>query len=348
MVDSSTPRSLYPTDVDDPDDIELAMKMQQEERDAALAAELAREDQESASRRVSVREERRNERTTARRCTIRRIAGVVIPVAVVAAVVVVALLIIGGQTNVPGIPNIIDSDPNTGEFSAWNNDGNGLKLEVVNALQEQWYTAFSLALDDWENGEPDALTLTRTSSEYDYNCDPIKGKLKVCNGNYGDTQWKGINQILLSNGWIISSVAKMNEFYLGDASFDQRRYTMCHEIGHGFGLPHTDENFYNKDLGNCMDYTNNPSVNKSPDTGNYEDLLRLYGSAEGRMLDASNEDDDVLPHGVRQIYSQAVKRLQDGSEQNWTLLHETEHGKVLQMDLGNGCELQVDMMFAFH
>jgi len=36
-------------------------------------------------------------------------------------------------------------------------------------------------------------------------------------------------------------------------------YTVLHLIvtlGHGFGLPHTDERFWNRDQGNCMDYTN--------------------------------------------------------------------------------------------
>jgi len=28
-------------------------------------------------------------------------------------------------------------------------------------------------------------------------------------------------------------VAKMNEYYLMNADYDHRRFTMCHEIGHG-------------------------------------------------------------------------------------------------------------------
>lgn len=199
--------------------------------------------------------------------------------------------------------------------------------------------------------EPDALSLTRSSSEYDYNCDPIRGKMKVCNGDYGDTRWKGINQVLLTNGWIISSIAKMNEFYLGSASFDQRRYTMCHEIGHGFGLPHTDENFYNKDLGNCMDYTNNPSVNKSPDTGNYEVLLGLYGSATGRMLDtfdSNNDGEDVvnLPQNLLQRYAEAVTLLENGIDQKWTVLEESAYGRAVAIDLGNSFTLHVHMLYA--
>jgi hypothetical protein len=196
--------------------------------------------------------------------------------------------------------------------------------------------------------DPDALTLTRSSSEYDYNCDPITGKMKVCNGDYGDTNWKGINQVLISKGWIISSIAKMNEFYLGSASFDQRRYTMCHEIGHGFGLPHTDENFYNKDLGNCMDYTNNPSVNKSPDTGNFEVLSDLYGLATERMLDTSDNHEDLvdLPTNLLQLYSEALALLANDPEQKWTVLEDNPYSRVQEIDLGNDLTLHVDMLYA--
>ena len=196
--------------------------------------------------------------------------------------------------------------------------------------------------------DPDALMLTTSSSEYDYNCDPITGKMKVCNGDYGDTGWKGINQVLISNGWIISSVAKMNEFYLGSASFDQRRYTMCHEIGHGFGLPHTDENFFNKDLGNCLDYTNNPSINISPDTGNFEKLAGLYGLATQRMLDSSDNDENVvdLPQSMLHLYSEALTSLEDGHDEEWTVVEESTHGRVLEYHLGNDFTLHVSMLHA--
>ncbi|MGK3761237.1 MAG: hypothetical protein ACI8RD_013555 [Bacillariaceae sp.] len=70
----------------------------------------------------------------------------------------------------------------------------------------------------------------------------------------------------------------MNEHYLLNADYDERLYTMCHELGHGYGLPHTDENFNNKDLGNCLDYTNRPSNNLRPGQQNCNRLLEMYGA----------------------------------------------------------------------
>lgn len=96
-------------------------------------------------------------------------------------------------------------------------------MEVVSALEESWFDSFDLAVSDWDWGDPDALTLSRSFVEYDYDCEPIRGKLKVCNGDYGSTRWKGINQILLSSNWIISSVAKLNDKYLSAGGADQQR-----------------------------------------------------------------------------------------------------------------------------
>ena len=90
----------------------------------------------------------------------------------------------------------------------------GLTLELVNALEEKWYPYFDLAVADWDNGNPDVLTLTTSFDTPEAKCSPIRGKMKVCNGNYGDTKWKGINVVSLINEEIIESSAKMNEFYL--------------------------------------------------------------------------------------------------------------------------------------
>lgn len=53
-----------------------------------------------------------------------------------------------------------------------------------------------------------------------------------------------------------------------------------------FGLPHTDENFYNKNLFNCLDYTNDPSENLLPGEVNMVKLKEVYLATERerRML----------------------------------------------------------------
>jgi len=68
----------------------------------------------------------------------------------------------------------------------------------------------------------------------DYECTRVDGVMVVCNANFGATGWVGINENSISSrGVILSSVSKMNEYYLRNADYNHRRFTMCHEVGHG-------------------------------------------------------------------------------------------------------------------
>ena len=71
---------------------------------------------------------------------------------------------------------------------------------------------------------------------HETNCSALDGKVKVCNGDYGETGWRGLNNLVITNGFITSSVARMNEFYTGDPSTDddEMQYVMCHELGHAW------------------------------------------------------------------------------------------------------------------
>lgn len=133
------------------------------------------------------------------------------------------------------IGDLYDGDPflSDNTTSSWPTNGEGgLELEMQNALDETWQTEFQTAVSDWDNGDPDALTLTVKQVDVDYQCSQVDGVQKVCSGNFGETGWLGINEILktTTSGIIQSSVAKMNEYYLRNADLPERQYTMCHEI----------------------------------------------------------------------------------------------------------------------
>mmetsp|Transcript_9695 Transcript_9695/g.12631 ORF Transcript_9695/g.12631 Transcript_9695/m.12631 type:complete len:338 (-) Transcript_9695:1126-2139(-) len=245
----------------------------------------------------------------------------------------------------------------------WDNGygNNGLSLTIWNALDESWQDEYEIAVHDWENGDPDALTLTSKRVNIDDRaCEQTRGVMRVCSDNFGDTKWLGINEILKFGNYIVSSVAKMNEYYLFNADIYERQYTMCHELGHGFGLPHTDENFYNRDLGNCMDYTDNPKNNLHPDRINYARLAEVYGIVgEGqRNLKGPSNSSDNLRHPIfspnmRKLYDAAMDDLNKNptkvdhvEKSGWRTLKRKSKGATYSRDLFPGVSLEVSMLFA--
>lgn len=249
----------------------------------------------------------------------------------------------------------------------WRNSGNGLNLEIVNALDERWNVYFDRAVQEWDAGNPDVLDLTTSASSVDSSCQAVEGVMKVCNGNYGDTRWKGINEVIIENGVrIISSTAKMNEFYLSGGNDAQKQYTMCHEIGHGFGLPHTDENFNNANTGECMDYTSQPEANMQPGEANFLFLQEMYGTQTGGNTVASASEvptDRRIPalrgsatiswfeDVVLSVWDDLIPKIEGRvdereHEDGWQLVHRSLHGSAHEMYLGKGLVVRVHKLFS--
>lgn len=273
----------------------------------------------------------------------------------------------------PGIP---EGDPNMGSVGVherWlpvdgKEEGNGLTLQIANNLASgsDWDYYFRTYVEEWDNGTPDAVTLKIRNTTYDPECHGVARAMKVCNGNYGPTGWNGVNQVLLKDGYIVSSIAKMNDYYLEGTTEAQKKYTMCHELGHGLGLGHSDESFRNSDLGNCMDYTNNPENNLHPDDYNYLILEELYGSVSGsgqvtesrsgtrRMTD---EEERTMEEVIGVYASRLSDHMVASSKMTYRsrgfhgystvkLLSKTETAEHHERILGNGYSIRARMLLA--
>lgn len=249
---------------------------------------------------------------------------------IVGAVAFVAVYFTGQNEDVNKVgdefqKNLLDlflkKDPYSGlnNTNAWPNNGQGLQLTILNALSDEWYEYFNTAVQQWDDGTPDALSLTIKIVAPETNCTPEDNYLKVCNGNYGETDWKGINQALIDDqGYIFASTSLMNEHYL-PSTIDptERQYTMCHEMGHGFGLPHTDENFYNLDQGNCLDYTMNPRTNQQPSSDNYLLLAKIYGEMNNKTSVGRDTSNTTTSSGLfGKLNFTSFKNDEDATEKN--------------------------------
>ena len=116
----------------------------------------------------------------------------------------------------------------------------GLHLTIQNALDDTWQDEFQVVTSDWNKSPALTLQTQRVNVDdmlvfYDTTCEQrVDGIMKVCNANFGPTGWVGINEnVIMRDERILSSVVKLNDYYLRNANYDQKRFTLCHEIGRG-------------------------------------------------------------------------------------------------------------------
>ena len=67
------------------------------------------------------------------------------------------------------------------DFNTWESPGcAGLELHVIDNLEDKWEPYFKRSIADWDNGEPDVLTLhVRKPTFFGPGCEPSEGLLKV-------------------------------------------------------------------------------------------------------------------------------------------------------------------------
>ena len=179
----------------------------------------------------------------------------------------------------------------------WSKGSGDLAVPVGDNVDAKWDSYLQVAVggtsaNDWNDSTAIQSPLVAGGTT-PRRCKAEVGRIEVCNLRYGQTGWLGIAGISISGGHITSGYTKLNDTYFDTASYNTpawRRLVMCQEIGHDYGLGHTDETFSNPNDGTCMDYTNAPGggtvgginygpSNEYPNQHDYDMLLAtsMYG-----------------------------------------------------------------------
>lgn len=160
-------------------------------------------------------------------------------------------------------------------------------LKLGDNLSGLWSAHLAATAVDWNDSVLKNVVVPGAGKA---GCAPVLGQVEVCNGDYGENGWLGIAQIWTyrgKDGHIAQGITQLNDYYFNMPAYNKtawRNLVMCQEVGHTFGLGHQDENFYNENLGSCMDYTadpegigsNGPENNERPNAHDYDQLTSIY------------------------------------------------------------------------
>jgi len=192
-----------------------------------------------------------------------------------------AALIAGVLTLVLVLPASVFATHSWGGYH-WARTANPFTLKLGDNVTPDWDLNLSTASVDWTRSTVLDTTIVAGTSVKRL-CSATLGTVQVCNSKYGNNGWLGVAQIWISGLHITKGTVKLNDTYFSTAAYNTdawRQMVMCQEIGHTFGLDHQDTTFGNANLGTCMDYTNDPSTNQQPNTGDYDELLCIYDQAK--------------------------------------------------------------------
>ncbi len=163
----------------------------------------------------------------------------------------------------------------------WARTSNPFTLKLGDNVSTAWDAYLAGASSDWSQSSVLNTTVVGGGTTA-RRCRPTSGRVEVCSYGYGFNGWLGVASIWISGSHIVQGTVKVNDSYFNTKTYNTppwRRLVMCQEIGHEFGLDHQDENFYNPNLGTCMDYTSNPGgppSNEHPNVHDYEQLEAIY------------------------------------------------------------------------
>ena len=247
-----------------------------------------------------------------------------------------AISLLVGAVVAAAVPSVVEAGHSWNNYH-WARTSNPFTVQLGNNVTtDAWNTALGIASADWTASNGLDTTVVTGSGTCEQ---PTAGRIEVCNADYGKIGWLGLAQIwIYSDGHIAQGTAKMNDQYFNQSPYDTetwRQYVMCQEVGHDFGLGHTDETHSNANQGTCMDYTNDPDGgpggasetdpnNMHPNKHDFDQLTKIYRHKDRFSSVAGASGSSAAPPGL----SRAAAVNPSGPERGGV--------SVFEADLGGG------------
>lgn len=282
--------------------------------------------------------------------THKRMIGVWAVLLLLAAVGVILGVFLGAPSNEDALDQGgLFFDPFVGqsfEKRKWPSEKQGITIPVMNAMGDEWQDDVTTVMSMWNESNSVNLNVTRFDEPELRTCPFVGQSIKLCSGDFGEIEeWFSRLSIINAGDTIVAATIVLNDWYhfekynatvdeMEAFKEDRRIYRICHQFGHSLGLAHTDENYTNPNLGDCMDMTLDYTSNAVPGQVNFNFLEEYYGvfPAEATGSRRLAEHDAVL--------DRAERALQD--PRGWKLVHESPDETHHERSLGGLYKLSVN------
>lgn len=229
----------------------------------------------------------------------------------------------------------------------WARTANPFALMLGDNVSSTWDSYLATTSSDWSQSSVLDTTIVSGASN-PKNCRATNGRVEVCNSKYGNNGWLGLAQIWITGGeHIYQGVTKVNDTYFNTSKYNTpawRNLVMCQEVGHTLGLDHQDENFDNRNLGTCMDYTSDPSTNQHPNQHDYDELQLIYAHLDNFTTVATGTS-QKLPLGLSVAGEVLAGDFENRSDWGRELKN-NGHVAVYERDFGAGQKLFTFVIWA--
>ena len=165
----------------------------------------------------------------------------------------------------------------------WGRTANPFTLQLGDNVSGDWVGYLGKVSTDWSVST--VLDTNIVSGTTDgRKCRASAGRVEVCNAKYGFNGWLGLARIWISGSHIVQGTAQVNDSYFGLSTYNNelaKLHVLCQEVGHTFGLGHTDDDSCMNDLG-ALD-------NPKPIAHDFEQLDIIYAHLDSVDTYTSDE-----------------------------------------------------------
>jgi hypothetical protein len=162
----------------------------------------------------------------------------------------------------------------------WARQSSQFTLQVGSNLDGPWPGILGKAVADWNKSQTVTFLVVAGGTNPQV-CNPVTGRVEVCNWRYGTQEgWLGLTRLYFNDrgDHIEAATVQMNDSFFDTArqsnNENARRHTMCHEMGHTTGLDHDSTS-------SCMNDSQDAVFNNvMPTKKNFNQLERIHAHSD--------------------------------------------------------------------